>query len=338
MATKFAAGCETKCLGDANAAALTPGAPLLSCTKATCLPACKDSKDPECVTDCMTEKCGADFFKCLDGGTDGAGICGDILGCADGCDGKTTGKFSCFAACFDKTSKAGKKDFQAFMTCSSGPNDPDCGKEVVQCITGGKTGAKKCGEAMDCADKCDEVKGEGAKVACVGKCAAEVEAASTLLFIGAANCGGTFTADCGPVLAKCLAPTGTDKCGDITKCVGACKDGDDACVQGCIAKGSEQSASDFFEFALGCDADLPTCAASFLTCMAPDGADTCAKAIQCVSDCPKGANESSCVQACVMKVKATSAALLGPALTCGAKKDATSTECKAALGKCVTDN
>ncbi len=204
-------------------------------------------------------------------------------------------------------------------------------------LTGGKSGSKKCAEGIECASKCTELKGDGAQLSCLGKCAAEIKSDDVLKLIGATSCAAEFEEDCGATMAMCLAPTGTAKCASIFSCVADCKDDDDACVEACISKGSVASSAEFLEFALGCEADLPTCSSAFVTCMAPEGSASCATTVQCVSSCASGADEAECVQKCVMKVKAASVDLLKPALVCGAKSDTTSADCKAAIGKCIAD-
>ncbi len=335
--TGFKDGCSDACLADAADAALAKGGPLLACAQKTCVPACKDSKDKDCLSDCMSGKCGADFFNCMDDGKGGDKGCTHVLTCGQSCDADPSKEFSCNAACYNAMSAAGKTQLKAFMGCMSTKKEEECIAETLTCVSEGKSGTKKCGEHLDCAEKCADVKGDLAQLVCTGKCLQDVDAKEHTLYVGAVACGADFDEGCGDVMAQCIAPTGTDTCKVIVGCAAACKDDDDACVAGCFAKGSKSEAALAFEVALGCDNDQPNCGASWLTCMQPDGKNSCAASAKCVSDCDGNSDEATCIMTCLGEVKKASVDLLKPVLTCAAKDDTTSTECKGALGKCLAD-
>lgn len=289
--TGFAADCEKACLGDSSPGAIQKAATLLTCAKEECVAkVCKDeeAKDiPGCVMDCMPTHCGAGLMLCLDDGKEGDKTCGDAMQCFENCGKPGEPPMKCMGTCINSLNKAGKAAL----------------KDVF-------TEMKKSGGFEEC--------GAGCQLA-MAKCINNGT-------WGTATCVESMTC-----IQKCDKggtgePTGSSS-GSSSGGGGEGEKGDDGmCELGCVAKATEAGAKALADMA-SCfgDSEDETCPAKMLTCIDPQGPNTCAETFPCMQKCvadamkagEKGDIEGACSFQCLGKAtKAGAMQFFAVAQTC----------------------
>ncbi len=324
--------CEKPCLADASADALQKAVPLLSCYQSKCvLGACKDSKEPKCAADCMTQQCIGDFIKCIDTPAVGAAACGTSFDCFDACDLNKGAGFACYSTCIDALTADDTKllgDVGVCMAANPGKKpDEACGKEMFACMVGSKSGDKACFSVFKCSTDCQ--KDGKSEDACMVACLGGLTKAAQGAFIGLAPCLGDdkkMTSDpkCQAALKTCLDPKGTATCAATFTCASKCPGGNDdpSCMFECLHDSSSAAYDTFLEIsACNPPGDVtptsppgdvtPTnsgpseaCLKSMVTCAAPSGKGDCVALFGCFQTCQKSLKEDN-PMACMFQCATT---------------------------------
>lgn len=362
---KFEKDCQNACLADSSDAALVPAAGLLSCVQKTCLPACKDSTEPGCLSDCMGEKCTSVFVACIAHGTEtkGAGTCFESINCFEGCEtGKTATPFACNAACLAKTDAVGAKALSAVAECMAKGDEEACGKELIDCVISGKSGPLACYEVFGCQTEC-EAKG-GSDEQCMFSCVPKLTKEAQGKFMEAMPCFGSKDPACAAKIMGCVDPSGDQTCAQTFMCTEACsakaetKDSP-ACIFGCLHKAKKEAAPAFGAVMAACDdgkgdaeplpgdptptEDSPptkACMTAIFTCIDPPAVgQKCPEILACNQACEKSGDNKGgmgCGVTCATKgAKAEVQAmidLIDCDNTCSTKCKGGAEDCK---GKCM---
>ncbi len=331
--------CASACLADGAPSALPAATALLTCIQTKCITGeCKNSTDPKCLGNCSSIRCMPDVFACIEDGKTGTGACGDIKTCFDNCNAKYTNVMSCMQTCYEAISADGKSKGKAFGTCTSkAPAGADptaqCMKETIGCFVDGKSGTKSCTDSIACLAKCDsEPDGFGCAIGVFS----EMSKAAQDAYVDAAPCFGqdvTATAGCVDKVVVCLAPSGTETCGDALSCVMGCNgngsgDNNPSCTFNCLHNTTPDSAK-LLIAKLGCNPSDATCAASLVQCIAPTGDATCPAVMSCASGCGGGPGQPpdmKCVLGCVKKGSNASATSAFSAMSCQNNQNASCTD------------
>ena len=359
----FAKGCSDACLAEdaVELSALQKAAPALGCMQDVCLATeCTNTAtdEPDCLDDCMNERCLGPVLACLDDGKTGDQLCPSISGCMDNCSILKPEPFKCMNACVNTLDAKAKAQLNALTKCmAENKGDMDkCFGEVATCMTAGKTGDKPCGYLMQCMDGCDEKDGDDG--ACTFKCLAELTAEGQALFgkMLEADCMGDDEGgdeggpqgECGKLVFECAiqGQSGDLKCHEVFGCAEKCaadmvKDGkkpdQGACFMMCAGKLSKAAQPAFLEAAacFGKEGDAK-CDAAMMTCIAPSGTANCAATATCISKCPPSQGDDgpgSCMYECLHAAK--DAATAGTLMTAVGKcENGPTPDCVAAALVC----
>jgi hypothetical protein len=207
-----------------------------------------------------------------------------------------------------------------------------------------------CAGFIQCADACDD-----SDDACYQACMNRTSSMGRAQFDAIVACSktnkcagvtGCLQAKCAAVVSTCLGvtvqpppppppPPATLTCGGIIKCVNACKDGDNPCVEACITNGSAKGKADLDALITCGNTNMckgvsgclqQKCAAQFAACSdgatpppppppPPPGNLTCGGIVTCWSACKDG--DEPCLEACLEKGSAKGKADLDALITCG---------------------
>lgn len=369
----FEAGCQDACLADAEEGALLPAAGLLSCVQKTCLPACKDSKDPACLSDCMGESCTSDLVACITHGATPAGsvTCMETIGCFDGCGiGKSTSPFTCMSGCVAKTDAAGLKALDDVAKCQADANkdgkdaDEVCAPAFLGCAISGKSGDKTCYDVFACQAEC--AKSGKQDDECMAICLPQLSKAAQQEFLDALPCFESKDAACMPKVLKCINPSGDKTCFESMACIDGCKadDGNSgACIFGCLHNVKATSSEALLATIAACDggqdsgggggeplpgdatptgSDGPSkeCMGALVTCIDPPATGlSCSELVQCFEACDKADPKvNTCPFDCISKGAKADVAQVVEFMSCNSDCSA---ECKdskdeACQFKCLT--
>ncbi len=364
----FAAGCQDACLGDAEEAALLPAAGLLSCVQKVCLPACKDSKEPGCLDDCMGENCGADVMACVTQGVTPAGTstCLEVGGCFESCGiGKSAKPFTCFSECIAKTDAVGLKALGDVAKCEADAKkdgkdaEAVCAPAYMGCLISGKSGDKSCFDLFGCQAECAKA-GKDEDV-CLGTCLPQLSKDAQATFIDAIPCFESKEPACAAKVMKCIDPSGDKTCYEAFGCISGCKGGDGdsaACVFGCIHNVKATSAQALMTTIAACDdgkddaeplpgdptptgSDGPTkeCMSALVTCIDPPATGlSCPELVGCFDACDKADPKvEGCPLTCIAKGAKADVSLLMQFMSCNADctKECADSKDEACQVKCM---
>lgn len=267
-AAKFADKCANTCIAAATAEAATTGGALLGCVQAKCVPSCKDSKDADCLGDCIRGTCGGELLTCLDEGKNGDKTCmAGGLGCMEAC----KGAFECSAKCYNDLTKDAQGKFKAAAACSGNPFAAGCPEAMVGCIE--PKGTDKCWAGWGCINACPK-DGEGdPESKCMMGCIAKGSKDSAIELFKMMGVCAAEKPECLATMYDCQAPAGTDKCAATAECIGKCADDDKkfGCMFECVGKSTKDSATkvkDFLTCAAADDTTSADCKPKVEACMA----------------------------------------------------------------------
>lgn len=232
--------CGADCEAEASATALATWA-----MGAKCISGCQQKcwiKPAGCTQACVNEVCLFPKVVCLTAGLSGTANCSEVIACLEtGCAAKDE---ACITACAAKASAAAKVDLQAMMECGASAGGKGlvfgCTQLMLQCMSGGKTGAASCVQTAGCADGCMQ-SGAGGEEACLGACHAKASPAAQQAFVPFFKCllgAGAANNDCAGPLLVCVPGSGSAGCAAVAQCAGSCTatNPGSACTLGCLDK------------------------------------------------------------------------------------------------------
>ncbi len=210
---------------------------------------CFGSTDPA-----MVQKCNPLFLKCVN--PNGSSDCTAVATCMQKCP-KDDG--NCMFGCLKQGTKEAAAAAWAAANCSASapPGDTTkCTAEIGMCY-GDPKGTASCAGVLACAAGCGPTGGPD----CFGNCLKTGKPQTAAMAFSAAQCFGKTDPNCTPNLVTCLDPLGTKKCFELTPCLMPCngKSGKDlfACQFACLAQGTKESVTQWFDF-VGCDQSCKT--------------------------------------------------------------------------------
>lgn len=285
--------------------------------------------------DCMAANCADEELACYGDGDlppppppTGDLDCAEVRMCVAGCG---AGDAICTDACEEAATPEGAADYAALERCrlTSGcpPADVLCFEDAcadaIDTCEGrpqNPDGDPDCDALAACINDC-----EGDQ-ACADACGAAAPPAAIELYNAAIACLQEAADQCPPDDQECaqdicqreiqacvgqpVAPMGAGTCDEFDECLGMC-DGEQACVDACIAATSEQGYAQYVElvdcFNMSCPAGsgascgVVNCEPEFEACLGPvpvpRGAQTCGQFNECLGFCVEG--DQVCVDRCI---------------------------------------
>ena len=251
-----------------------------SCDEGPCVPACGDAA-------CGDDGCGGSCGECAEGEVCDAGACGPAP-CEPSCGDAVCGDDGCGGLC----GKCEEGESCADGACITDVCTPDCdaaacgddgcGGSCGACAEGEVCNAGAC-EAAPCEPACgDSVCGDDG---CGGSCG---------------ECAEGATCEAGACIDE---PVGGDAtCEAILTCEGECDPEDAACIDACVATGSEASIEAYTAYDAcwdGCEdwgCVLDNCAGVATDCLWPGVGEL---ACMDVNDCIGACEDAECTESCL---------------------------------------